>query len=162
MQLKRIKRENQFISYLIGEGETISQISQQVSAALESYNRNFVKLSLHEHKVDLNLNTLSTVTANLSSYEKHHYETQIISSLLIAGNFQRIHGNIQMGQDLTELRNILHGAGINTLLEQISDGLVKTTQVCQLQKGMCKIHSYLTQSTANNSINLHQVLKGLV
>lgn len=143
--LKRTKHENQFLSYMIGEGQTISDISQQVSMALESYNRNFVKLALHEHRVDLNLNTLSAITTNLSSYERHHNESQIISSILTAGNFKRIHGNMQMGSDFAELRQILHDAGIDSLLKQISDGLLKTNQVCQLQKGKCKFHSYITQ-----------------
>ena len=84
--LKRTKRDNQFLSYMLGEGGTISQISNQVSTAIKAYNRNFAKLASHSHKVDVNLNTLSEVTTNLSNYEKHHYESGIISSLLKTSN----------------------------------------------------------------------------
>ena len=154
--LKRTKQENQFLSYMIGEGETISDISQQVSTALELYKRNFAKLARHKHKVDMNLNTLSAINTNLTSYERHHYESQIISSILTSGNIKRITENMQMGSDLADLRQILHGAEIDSLLKQISDGLLKINPVCQLQKGRCKIHSYLTQGTSNNTINLHR------
>ena len=145
------------MSYALGEGESISEISQQVSSALKSYNRNFEKLAAHEHRVDMNVNTLSAITENVTAYEKHHYESQIIQSILASGKIRRITSIMQMGSDLT-----LQQADIESLMKQISDGLLKITPVCQLRKGQCMILSYLTQGNSNDTINLHQVLKGLI
>ena len=67
-----------------------------------------------------------------------------------------------MGADLIELRKILINAGIDDLLEKMDNGLLKNTQVCQLVKARCIIHSYITQSTSNDSLYLHEVSKGLI
>ena len=156
------KPNNEFLSYVLGEGESISQISDQVSRALQDYNHNFQELAAHSNKVDYNLNSLSQMTANISAYERHLYKSNVISSLLAAQNSERLYGNLQISNDLMTLTTILNTAGVDKLLQKLSDGLLKHTPRCRIIKGKCVVHSYLTQSTSNDSVNLHEISKGLV
>ena len=160
--LPRTKRGSDFLSYALGEGESISKISEQVSSALKTYNRNFQALAAHEHRVDQNLNTLSEIATNVSAYEQFHYESQIIQSILASGNIRRINAGMQMASDLAALSHILKKADIETLVTQISDGLLEITPTCRLKMGKCKILSYLSQGNKIDTVNLHQVLKSLV
>ena len=121
-----------------------------MSKALQDYNHNFEQLAAHSNKVDYNLNSLSAMTANISAYERHLYMSNMISSLSAAQNFKRLYGNLQISNDLVQLTAILNTAGVDELLQKLSDGLLKTTPMCR-----CIVHSYLTQSTSNDSVILH-------
>ena len=130
--------------------------------ALKEYNHNFQELSAHETKVDFNLNSLTQMTANITKYERHLYTLNVISSLLSAANFKRLYGNLRISNDLQQITSILQTAGMDLLLQKLSNALLKKTPVCQIKKGQCVIHSYLTQSTSNDSVNLHEILSKLV
>ena len=94
--------------------------------------------------------------------ERHLYTSNVISSLLSAANFKRLYGNLRISNDLQQLTSILQNAGVDQLLQKLSDALLKKTPVCRITKGRCVVHSYLTQSTNNNSVNLHEISRGLV
>lgn len=81
---------------------------------------------------------------------------------MTAQNFQRLYGNLKISNDLIQFTEILNNAGIDELLDKLSNGRLKNTQVCKIIKGRCIVHSYITQSTSNDSLNLHEVSKGLM
>ena len=160
---RKIRRpNNEFLSYLFGEGEKISEVSDQVSLALTEYNHNFQALSEHETKVDFNLNSLTQMTQNITRYERHLYTTNVISSLLSAANFKRLYSSLRISNNLQQLTSILQTAGVDLLLKKLSNALLKVTPVCVIRKGQCVTHSYLSQSTSNESVLLHEISSKLV
>ena len=90
------------------------------------------------------------------------YTTNVVSSLLSAANFKRLYGSLRICNSLQQLTSILQTAGVDLLLKKLSNALLKVTPVCQIRKGQCFTHSYLTQSTSNESVLLHEISSKLV
>ena len=111
----------EFLSFVFGEGQKISQVSDQVSLALTEYNKNFQALSEHENRVDFNLNSLSQMTQNITKYEKELYTSNLISSLLSQANFKRLFSSLRITNIIQQLTYILQTAGINALLAKLSN-----------------------------------------
>ena len=70
------------LSWALGEGQQISQVSQTMKTALGEYNANFQNLGKHEMKMDYNINSLTKITENITRYEKALYTSNLISSVL--------------------------------------------------------------------------------
>ena len=140
---KNLKRKisapdtGEILSFVFGEGEKISQVSNQVSTALTEYNRNFQALSQHEIRVDYNLNSLTQMTENITRYEKELYTSNLISSLLSQQNFKRLFNSLRMTNNLQQLTYILQTAGIDALLVKLSNAILKITPVCVIKDNQC-------------------------
>ena len=102
------------------------------------------------------------MTQNITKYERHLYTTNVISSLLSAANFKRLYSSLRISNNLQQLTSILQTAGVDLLLKKLSNALLKVTPVCVIRKGQCVTHSYLSQSTSNESVLLHEISSKLV
>ena len=145
------------LSWAFGEGEKISQVSHTMSTALGEYNENFQNLGKHEMKIDYNINTLTKMTENITRYEKELYTSNLISSVLSQQNFKRLFNSLRMSNDLKELNYILSTAGIDQLLVNLSNALLKINPICVIRDNQCVTHRYLTQAADNGSVLLHEL-----
>ena len=147
----------EIISWAVGEGQQISQVSRTMKTALGEYNTNFQNLGKHELKMDYNINSLTKITENITRYEQALHTNNLISSVLSQQNFKRLFHSLKMSNDLKELNDILEKAGINQLLINLSNALLKTNPRCVIRDNQCITFRYLTQAADQNSVLLHEV-----
>ena len=104
-----------------------------MSTALEEYNENFQALGKHEMKIDYNINTLTKMTENITRYEKELYTSNLIASVLSQQNFKRLFSSLQMTNNLKQLNYILSTDGIDELLVNLINALLKINPICVIR-----------------------------
>ena len=152
----------ELLSWAFGEGEQIGQVSSTVDKAISEYNVNFKNMNQHELKLDYNINSLTKIQENITRYEKALYTNNLISSVLSQQNFKRLFNSLKMSNNLKELSSILSNAGIEELITNLSNALLKINPACVIEDNHCITFRYLTQAASKDSVLLHEVSSELV
>ena len=80
-----------------------------------------------------------------------------MKSVLSEQNFKFLFNSLKMSNNLKELNDILTNAGIDELLTNLNNALLKINPICVIRDNHCISFWYLTQAADQDNVLLHEV-----